>query len=554
MSRTTVLLFILAVAILLRFYRLGEVPIGLHRDEAFLGYNAYSILKTGKDITADFLPFHFRSFLNSPALYAYLSLPFIQLFDLHAFSVRFPAALFGSLTILVTYFLARTLLKQTMVALLACGLLAISPWHINLSRTATENIVVVFFFSLGTLLYLLWLRKHRSSLLLFASACFGITFLIYQASRAFLPLFIPLLILVFLGTKMDKKRVTAVVVLSLVTVFLPLLLILSSHRLSLRIRTVSIFATAFTQLTIDEQIREDGVSHVAPTIARVFHNKLTGYTTQFVKNYFAHFSFDFLFTDRGLPSRYRVPNVGLLYAFELPLLLLGIWTLLSKRKKEGTLLVSWLLLAPIGSALTFDDVPNLQRTVIVFPALSMVVATGGYELFFFLKKQKKIVFYTSLIASIVFAVYNTAFYLHQYYIHERLHQPWHRHEGYKELVQKVNAILPQYKKAIITNSESGPAIFFLFYSQYDPKMFQNETKNARTQDFDRVNFAKYEFSEEECPLTIGTEDSMTSEERKALLFVNHGVCPMTQAQHLRVVEDIARSDGSVVFRILRFER
>ena len=57
------LVIIFIIGILLRFYRLGDVPFGFHRDEAFLGYNAYSILQTGADMSGNFLPLHLKSFL-----------------------------------------------------------------------------------------------------------------------------------------------------------------------------------------------------------------------------------------------------------------------------------------------------------------------------------------------------------------------------------------------------------------------------------------------------------------------------------------------------------
>src|SRR5579859_3616347 len=93
-----VLILIFLLGSFLRFYQLGSIPAGFHRDEAYLGYNAYSILKTGRDMTGHFLPLHLESFLYSPAGYSYFSIPFIALFGLSPFSVRFAAALFGCLT------------------------------------------------------------------------------------------------------------------------------------------------------------------------------------------------------------------------------------------------------------------------------------------------------------------------------------------------------------------------------------------------------------------------------------------------------------------------
>lgn len=558
----TVLLLVFFLGAILRFYRLGEIPVGFHRDEAFLGYNAYSILRTGKDMNGNFLPFHLESFLYSPAGYSYLSIPFIKLFGLSAFSVRFPSALFGSLTILITYFLTRELFKgknnslgiknlKLDIPFIAAAMLAISPWHVNLSRTATENVIVVFFIALGVLLYLQWLMRNNLGLLIASFLSFGITFLMYQAPRAFLPLFIPLLIIIFFKSKfLNRKKILSVAFLFITTILVPIFVVLSSHELSLRIRTVSIFATQETQLTIDEQIRQDGVSDISRFITRAFHNKIINYNSQFLQNYFKHFSFNFLFTDQGLPDRYRVPLAGILYVYELPLLLLGIVAFLKKKSRVGLFLISWVILVPVGSALTFDDVPNLQRTLLVFPVVSIISSFG--LLFLISLIQNRLVTNAIVVGLGIVVVYSLLFYMHQYYIHGRLYRPWYRHDGYKELVGKVDALLPNYKKAIITDRESAPTIFFLFYEKYDPSLFQKETKNTTMRDFDRIGFSKYEFSQEECPLrTIEKNGKLVITGEKGILYVNSGLCKVPDGG--REIGSVRRTDNSLVFRIFEVE-
>jgi hypothetical protein len=56
-----ILSFVLFVSTALRVYNLGEVPNGLTVDEADMDYNAYSILKTGKDVYGRKLPLFFQS-------------------------------------------------------------------------------------------------------------------------------------------------------------------------------------------------------------------------------------------------------------------------------------------------------------------------------------------------------------------------------------------------------------------------------------------------------------------------------------------------------------
>lgn len=539
----------------LRFYKLGETPIGLHRDEAFLGYNAYSLLKTAKDMNGIVVPLHLKSFLYSPAGYSYASIPFIAAFGLNAFSVRFASALFGTLTILVTYFLVKEFYKHGYLALLSALLLAVSPWHLNLSRTATENTLAVFFITLGTLLYLLWHKNQRFIILLASFVSFAISLFIYQAPRAFLPLFIPVLLLLY------RTRSRLPFLLFCLTILFPLFLIFRSPALALRFQTVNLFSTEETQLQIDEALREDGVTNQARIISRAFHNKPIAYGQQFLQNYFSHFSYPFLFTDKGLPDRYRIPNQGLLYLVELPFLLTGLYALFRNRTQYSWLILSWIFLAPIGSALAFDDVPNLQRTLLIFPALSIAVALGFIQWFNWLAKAKTPFIrlparhrYTQALAGgfaylfipllFIFGVTN---YFHAYYVHQPVHRPWSRHEGYQALVATINALLPDYQKAIITDRQSAPTIFFLFFGKHDPAIFQAQTSTSTFPDYDRIAFSNYEFSQEECPLREKkTGQGHTGEQN--VLYVNFGTCkPVEGAKELEVIR---RGDSSIVFRIL----
>ena len=67
-------LLIIILSIFLRFYKIGSYP-ALNADEAALGYNAYSLLKTGMDEHGNRFPIHFQSFNDfKPGFYFYLVL------------------------------------------------------------------------------------------------------------------------------------------------------------------------------------------------------------------------------------------------------------------------------------------------------------------------------------------------------------------------------------------------------------------------------------------------------------------------------------------------
>src|SRR5271155_5871448 len=106
-----VVLFFLIVLLgaFLRFYQLGINPPSLTWDEVAWGYNAYSVGIDGRDEFGHFLPYtSFISFGDyKPPVYAYLTVIPVWFFGLTELAVRFPSALFGTLTVLLTYFLVK---------------------------------------------------------------------------------------------------------------------------------------------------------------------------------------------------------------------------------------------------------------------------------------------------------------------------------------------------------------------------------------------------------------------------------------------------------------
>src|SRR3989344_1527548 len=228
LSRNYLLIFILLLAIVLRFYKLGEVPPHLNWDEASNGYNAYSIIKTGRDEYGNFMPLTFKAFGDyNLALSVYILVPSIAVFGLNEFAFRFPSALLGTLTVLLTYFLTKQLFKsgssfiahhssQKNVALVAAFFLAISPWHLQFSRYDHEANFMISFAIIGFTILIYTLKKKKQALMLTTSAVFfGLALNSYQGSKIWIPLFILLVALFYLKelSKIWKKLLVPTVIL-----------------------------------------------------------------------------------------------------------------------------------------------------------------------------------------------------------------------------------------------------------------------------------------------------------------------------------------------------
>ena len=94
---------ILLLAFLLRFWQINKIP-SLNPDEAALGYNAYSLIRTGKDEHGVSWPLHFKSFGDyKPGGYVYLAIPFVKVLGLSPLAVRLPNLIFSVLTVYVLY-------------------------------------------------------------------------------------------------------------------------------------------------------------------------------------------------------------------------------------------------------------------------------------------------------------------------------------------------------------------------------------------------------------------------------------------------------------------
>ncbi len=142
-----ILILILVLGFFLRVYKVDQVPPSLTWDEAALGYNAYSILQTGRDEYGNFLPLIFKSFGDyKPGLYVYLTVPFVAIFGLNELAVRLPSIILGSLIPLLAFLLIRKIFQSEdlKLPLVTASLLAISPWAIHFSRGGWETNVAFF--------------------------------------------------------------------------------------------------------------------------------------------------------------------------------------------------------------------------------------------------------------------------------------------------------------------------------------------------------------------------------------------------------------------------
>lgn len=529
----------------IRLNALGSFPVGFHQDEASLGYNGYSLLKTGKDENNNFLPLYIDMFGdNRPSGYHYLTIIPIVLFGLNEFSTRLPGAVFGSLTIVAFYFLVASLFKNKQLGLLNSLLIAIAPWHVSLSRASDEAIVALFFIIIGFMFLIKSLQRQNKKQLIIGSVFLTISFFFYHTPRVFVPLLVLASFLTCFPIikKSDLKYKLTCVSSFIFISFIAFLLVFFVAGGTGRFGQVNIFSNFETKFFQIQQIQEDAVAHSQYFASRFFHNKITNVLLVFISNYFDYFSLNFLFTKGGLPIWYSIPRQGLLYLIELPFIVIGIYQLI-KRKLERTQFIPflWLLLGPFVAATTMDDIPNINRGLVMFPMLELF-ATFGFVLIInsLKKKQRSIFVFISSIGLIISFLY----FSHQYYYNAKVHNPWYRNNGFKDMMNEVKRSYNSYDKIVMTKYQGGTYPLVLFYMQYDPNQYQKEG-SPKSKEYS--GFGKFFFVPQDCPSVQTTKNTPSANH---ILFIDYGGCKWDKSLSFKKITYINREDGSKAFRIV----
>ena len=511
MKKTLISLFIiLSVAIGLRFYQLGSVPPSPDWDEAALGYNAYSVLKTGRDEYGTFLPLAFRSFDDyKPPLYVYLAVPSVALFGLSVWSTRLPSAVMGVLAVLGVYFLVGELLRNTknhVIPLLSSFLLAISPWHIVFSRIAFEANIGLTVNIWAVTSFLAGLRKRV--FLPVSAALFGLGMYTYHSERVFLPLLVVILIASFwkqLDVRKNKKVLGIAGVVGFLVV-LPLIPVIFNTTAMLRLKATSVFTDQTNLLSGDIRKLEDDMRR-GDKIGELLDNRRIVWVKTVMSGYLSHFSLRWLFLTGDNP-RHHAPDMGLLYFWELPFLLYGMYTVLKVfRGSSKKMLFGWLLVAPVAAAPT-TGVPHAVRTLVFLPTFQIFTAVGIVSLYSLLFRVRKIFRYTVIFLAAVCVLFNSAYFLDLYFVHMNPEFSEFWQYGYKEAVTYTEAHKSGYKKIVVSTSLDMSYMFFLFYSKYDPALYlaAGGTKSGGFAEvrnsFDTYEFRKIDWSKERRDGTI----------------------------------------------------
>jgi len=538
-----IFVLIIAIASFLRLWRLDQLPTSLYWEEVALGYDAFSLLQTGKDHHGNSWPIvAFESFGDwKPSGYFYAIIPFMAVLGLSEWSVRLPAALSGILLVILIGMLARKLLpspsleRSRAVQLLVMALVTISPWAVMFSRVAWEVNLATMLLVGGVVAFLSFtdralvetrrrfnLKKEEKTILLLiiAAVCFCFSMYAYHALRLVAPLLGGVLIWRWFerfqqSTTTDRKQNSSLfyfiqknarfLLVGLgVSLFLlmPLVISLGNVQTNQRFNETNIFADL--ELLKEAQSLQDQAGDT--WLSRLFYHRYLIYGQQVLSNALSHTTVSFLFVSGDQNARHSTQFIGLLYHIEAVFLVLGGWYVVKYQRRTAVLLGLWLLIGLLPAALT-KATPHALRILPTLPVWMILISAGVihfYELVtsWWSNQQLPVTKAFKRVIRVLLLGVMAAAYLIEFTMFWRFYTQVYVEKyagdfmsGYKEMVQGLAVAtdkLPDHQ-IYITRELGRPAMYYWFYNQTDPRLVQQQDETATKDQGEYLSFSKVKF-------------------------------------------------------------
>ena len=467
------LLVILAAGAILRLARLGEIsPPGLNQDEAAAAWNAWCLLKTGKDQVGESWPiFWMHGLGGKPAtLHVYALLPFQLVGGMNILTTRLPAAVGGIFTVLLIYFVGRKLFDEQ-IALVAAGLLAIDPWQIQQSRWGHDAALCALW-GIAPLAAMLWANLPvsddksvvpRPIIAAFAGAITGIVCYGYHAVRLFVPAFLFLIFLVTLPAWLrilkTRKGLLAVAVF------------------------VITFGATFGPLAWQHIFHPERMARADQYQRMVFAEPLPQALRAIATLYLQHFGPDFLFIHGDPYVIQSPPGIGQFQWYMLPLMVSGLIFLIYRFRHScaARVLLVCILAYPIGDCFNQAASPHSLRSLPGLCGLVLLAAVGAVMGFRWLQNHNRNLATILAVVFVIAAVVLNVRYFYRFF-GEYNRWPEIYHGYHTDLVESFKWLRPRFNEfdAVFCTADgiSMPYIITLVVLGYEPERWLKEPREV----------------------------------------------------------------------------
>jgi len=484
---------IVLLTIGLRIPLLTSIPPALSVDEAGIGYNAYSILKTNKDEHGvGPFPIAIKSFgdFKAPGTH-YLLIPFISKFGLSPESIRLPTAILSIISIIAVYYLTLELFGNQQLSLITAFLLTISPWHIFISRTAYEPMNALVF-GLVSLVAILMSRKRK--FLFFIGLLFmAISIFTYTAPILLLPIIITLTLYIFRHQFFNKSRQNIILILSFIISVL--IIVIISIKYSSEKSQTTVFHAPITIQTIHHRLDLISQQQIPQIISRSVVNKYDYIFKSVINSYLAAYKPDFLFyrPDANITHSLGHLGFGNFYLFFLPLFILGFIIIFREYQQPAyRWIIGYVLISPLITALSIDS-PVMHRLLDFHIALTIISAIGLVKLISWLKNSKFYLLGSFLISIIIFiSTYQYIFYY--FFIFPR--SSHHRlYTNLDKAIAVISAKADEFAAIYVSPQIHLNYIYFAFFTPFAPSDFQTHAQRTSNGYNQVATYHQYHFND-----------------------------------------------------------
>lgn len=488
---TTLLILgaICVVSFIFNNYQGSSPPLCLNSDEVAHGYNALSVLTTGKDEYGQILPLRFKSFGEyKMPLYTYLSVPFVGAFGLSDFSTRAVNMVLALFFPLAVYGLAWELFQKRNTALAAALIASVSLGLHIAGRHAHEAYLSMFWVTVAAVFLLKALKRIRYrdwGLFCLSLLC---ALLSYHASKLFALYFVGWILYWFTTQRytqtISKKTVlTCSILLGLTLLFFGATeLIYKSNRID----NLLLFNNQGFSLKINELRGEGG--------HRMLYNKITLGVRDVMYQHVQYFSPQFLAIHGDNNSRFGYPSMAPMTLIEYLFIFIGIYYVFKHKERWRFFALGLFLISPLTASLSWAEM-SLTRSLFIFIISAILSGYGLTHLIESTKSSYKNILLIGIIgAELFFLCYSWNFYLYHYPKRAFTIRAWQC--GYRELTDYIRHQYNTTDTFYITKKNGQPYIYLLYYLQYPPEKYQSQAILSAPDEygFGQVErFDKFEF-------------------------------------------------------------
>lgn len=562
-SQIALVILLLLAATIVRVYKIEKVPPNLYYDEVDYGYQAQSLIETGKDYRGKLSPFYVHSFndIRTP-IPAYFTALSTLIFKTPELEVRGAPIILGMVSIVLIFLLTKLWTKNLTAATIVAATFAFNPWQIQFSRFGHEVASMMVFYLLASLFFYQWHQTKKYSRLLASVILFSLSVYTYRTMGLFIPLTFLALFLLFrkelLAIAWQKLAILPAVGGIIILPFLAATTIFAPDQP--RIAQLSITSDPAVPVFVQRDREVDSGDLVNPVIGKkaalssyFFHSKPLSWLDNFTNNYLAAFGSDFLFVKGDANLRHSVGKMGELLALDFVALIAGAAFLVKNfREKQFQWLLIWLILAPIPAALTIDGAGHATRLFIFSAPLLVIAGLGWWHLFENFKNYPK-----TLLLPLIFLVWlgNFTFYLHRYFVHYPIESARDFSYGFKLAMEKIAQVEDGFARIGMVTTRDPPMIYYLFWSATPPYLLQEYGSDFSKERISGHRLDKYKIID--WPSGVGTDDNLAAYLRPdTLYFVSQHEFSLdlragaTPPAGVRIIDVVKYPDNTVAFYLL----